>query len=467
MDCAVSASRAKASMPGLRLPNLSIVANLTPQTRATSTPRISRIIPEATMFRISKDTNTVIGLAIACTLAISIDVHAQADPSWIGMRVVQSEKDFELRSQHDAVIRNRGKPRIYHVMRIDDDGCRLWVTDVWEGPSGWALASDVILIDQALEFFTTQIRDHPQDAFYHAMRSTLWQEKNELDRGLLDLGEAIRLEPASPAYRSYRASFWSDKRKEYDKAIADFTEAIRLDPKLAYAYRGRGDAWSRKKEYDKAIADFTDAIRLDPKDFVAYSRRAWIWATCADPKIRDGKQALASATKACELTAWKGATRTRDFGRGLCRAGQFRIRFEVADRGHRSLFRSEGSGRRRALAHPVSAKEALSRMTITGTLAARRFRAKSKSAEFNRRRPGRRRAGWEVILVTSKSPAESPPLLSSPTGIAPTPSWAVCSPILNQAANPSLGVIGNTYLGRDGAQRIGLISSRSTASPKK
>ena len=36
--------------------------------------------------------------------------------------------------------------------------------------------------------------------------------------------------------------------------------------------------------------------------------RAWLFATCADDKFRDGKQAVEDATMACELTKWKNGT---------------------------------------------------------------------------------------------------------------------------------------------------------------
>ena len=36
-----------------------------------------------------------------------------------------------------------------------------------------------------------------------------------------------------------------------------------------------------------------------------HNGRAWLWATCKDAKFRDGKQAVESATKACELTKWQ------------------------------------------------------------------------------------------------------------------------------------------------------------------
>ena len=65
------------------------------------------------------------------------------------------------------------------------------------------------------------------------------------------------------------------RRQEYDKAIADLTEAVRLDPKNIDAFCSRSDAWRKKREYKNAIADATEAIRIDPRDGWAYYRRHW------------------------------------------------------------------------------------------------------------------------------------------------------------------------------------------------
>jgi tetratricopeptide (TPR) repeat protein len=58
-------------------------------------------------------------------------------------------------------------------------------------------------------------------------------------------------------------------------------------------------------KYERAIVDYSDAIRIDPKNDLAYNALAWLYATCRDPKFRDGKKAVENATKACELAGWK------------------------------------------------------------------------------------------------------------------------------------------------------------------
>ena len=89
------------------------------------------------------------------------------------------------------------------------------------------------------------------------------------------------------------------------------------------AYDDRGNAWYAKEEYDKAIADYDQAIALDPKFAMAYNRRAWLWATCPDEKYRDGKKAVESATRACELTDWKDADSLNTLAATCAEAGDF------------------------------------------------------------------------------------------------------------------------------------------------
>ncbi len=64
-------------------------------------------------------------------------------------------------------------------------------------------------------------------------------------------------------------------------------------------------------------------IHLDPKDATAYNCRAWIWGTCPEAEYRDGKKAVESATRACELTEWKDAFPLGTLAAANAEAGDF------------------------------------------------------------------------------------------------------------------------------------------------
>ena len=101
-----------------------------------------------------------------------------------------------------------------------------------------------------------------------------------------------------------RGLAWSGKN-EFDKAIADYTEAVAADPKSAIAYDCRGNAWRRKGEYGKAIADSVKAVAIDSKHESAYDNLALIYSTCPNAKYRDGQKAVEYANKAHQLSGGK------------------------------------------------------------------------------------------------------------------------------------------------------------------
>ena len=94
-------------------------------------------------------------------------------------------------------------------------------------------------------------------------------------------------------------------KDQADKSLLDLTAAIKADPKFAPAYYSRGGLYAEKQEFAKALADFKEGVKLAPKDLLAANDLAWFRATCPDAKFRDGKEALAEATRICEETGHK------------------------------------------------------------------------------------------------------------------------------------------------------------------
>ena len=63
--------------------------------------------------------------------------------------------------------------------------------------------------------------------------------------------------------------------------------------------------------------------RTNPKAAASHNTRAWLLATCRDAKLRDGKKAVESATKACEITNWKQASFLDTLAAALAETGDF------------------------------------------------------------------------------------------------------------------------------------------------
>src|SRR6266852_1678200 len=275
--------------------------------------------------------------------------------SWVGKRIMIKKAGVRIGHSDDAgrqIYLAELTDLVYTVLREDDT----WLNVRPRGVEGWFDREQAVLVDDALSYFAERIRANGKDAFAFARRGRAWQEEGELERALKDLNEAIRLDPDTPGFFGNRGKVY-DELEEYDRALRDYSEALRLDPKDAqtYYYRGvvykalkgtkkaitdsseairldpkwtdayfnRGNVYKSQKEYDKAAGDYREVIRLDPDDADGYSNLAWLLATCPDAKVRDGKKAVEYATKACELTSWKGAYFLATLAGAQAEAGNF------------------------------------------------------------------------------------------------------------------------------------------------
>jgi tetratricopeptide (TPR) repeat protein len=75
--------------------------------------------------------------------------------------------------------------------------------------------------------------------------------------------------------------------------------------------------------FQEALADYAAAIRLDPTSAECLNNRAWLLATCPDPTFRDGKAAIESAKKACDLSQWKIPAHLDTLSAAYAEVGQF------------------------------------------------------------------------------------------------------------------------------------------------
>jgi tetratricopeptide (TPR) repeat protein len=166
------------------------------------------------------------------------------------------------------------------------------------------------------------VRLDPKEALTYARSARAWLNLRKLAAALADSETAIRLDPACSLAYATRGCVWLDRGK-LDVALADFDEAHRLDPRNALAHLGRGVVRESRKDYGNALADYDEANRLDPTMVLAHNGSAWIRATCPDASLRDGRKAVASATRACELTKWQVATLIDTLAAAYAEAGDF------------------------------------------------------------------------------------------------------------------------------------------------
>lgn len=189
------------------------------------------------------------------------------------------------------------------------------------GRVGWVEPAAVISAGKADDHFSDLISNNPQDAAALLARGRIRFDKGDRDRAIADLDQGLKLMPDSEAL-AIRGFAW--KRKgDKEKAMSNFDEAIKLDPKNALAWRVRGATWASKGDYKQAIEQYSESIRLDPENPDSLHHRAVMLAANPVDELRNGKQAVSDATKACEISEWKAPLYINGLIMALAEAGDF------------------------------------------------------------------------------------------------------------------------------------------------
>lgn len=209
---------------------------------------------------------------------------------------------------------------------------------------------------EAIPWFTCALQVDSRDVNAYRYRGYAWSILGQYDAAIADLTQALQRDPALPGAYFVRGSAWN-KKGEYETAIADFNRALAFNPSLADAYVGRGLAWAGKREYDRAIADMGRALMVTPNNTIAWDERGNIWeqrgqyakaisdyegalavnpnsaaaynhlgrlrATCPDPQYRNGREALANARWAYQLTGGKDASVLATLAAAYAESGDF------------------------------------------------------------------------------------------------------------------------------------------------
>ena len=141
------------------------------------------------------------------------------------------------------------------------------------------------------------------------------------NKAAADYTEAIRLMPGQAFFYGSRAYSFV-KTGKIDKAVKDFGIAIKLAPDQYLNYLSRGLLLVSEKQFG-VLEDFKEASRLGPDDSQCHLRLAWLLSTCPDSRFRDGRKALAEATRACTLTSWKNRSCLEALAAASAEVGDF------------------------------------------------------------------------------------------------------------------------------------------------
>lgn len=125
-------------------------------------------------------------------------------------------------------------------------------------------------MDQAIADFSTAIEIEPNWSWPYSARGHVYARKRDFTRAFEDQAAAIRLAPTAVTYLGRASDLLA--AGSLDQAIVDLGEAVRLDPKYFYAFLTRGDAYFRKRDFEKASDDYRKAVEIGSRDRQAMER---------------------------------------------------------------------------------------------------------------------------------------------------------------------------------------------------
>ena len=176
--------------------------------------------------------------------------------------------------------------------------------------------------DKALRDFQSAIDMGSQTAVIYIARGMILLNKRDPKKALVELKRAQEIDPRHPDVYAAIASMFMMQGKT-DKALKVLDQAVEIDPQCADSHGNRAVIFLALGKYDRALDDLEDLLRLAPNSARAQRERAWILATCPDAKVRNGELAMASASKACEWTAWKEPKSLATLAAACSEAGDF------------------------------------------------------------------------------------------------------------------------------------------------
>jgi tetratricopeptide (TPR) repeat protein len=154
---------------------------------------------------------------------------------------------------------------------------------------------------EAIEYYQKAIELNPARAESYNNLGNLLATQGRPAEAIRQFQKALAVEPGyTKAHYSLADIFFAQGR--WDEAIEHYQQALKQMPDSIHAHYQLGLALQSRGRIAGAVAQLQKVLELDPKHISAQNNLAWLLATCPDGSLRDGKQAVALAQQAVQLS---------------------------------------------------------------------------------------------------------------------------------------------------------------------
>ncbi len=177
-------------------------------------------------------------------------------------------------------------------------------------------------VAEALRHYESLLQIEPDNATIQLVVGNTLLSTGDTASGIERLRTVIKLEPDNFDARLNLATALASVGK-LKEASAHFQAALRLEPGSAFGHYQYGNALLEGGRDKEALPQFREALRLSPDSALTLDKLAWIQSTSRDPSLRNGKEALSLALRACELTHHANPVTLSTLGAAYAEDGQF------------------------------------------------------------------------------------------------------------------------------------------------
>lgn len=187
--------------------------------------------------------------------------------------------------------------------------------------------------EEAERHYRRAVRLAPRFALAHNNLGLLLSHRGKTDEAIRHYHLAIKADSELAEAYSNLGLALTDK-EEFDKAENAFRRALEVrrnqDRTYPEAHNNLARSLYIQGRYEEAAKEYRAAVREDPEYVLAIRALAWLLSACPDDGVRDGREAVTLATRACELTEYRDPKSLEVLSAACAETGRFGTAIKTA-----------------------------------------------------------------------------------------------------------------------------------------
>jgi protein O-mannosyl-transferase len=204
----------------------------------------------------------------------------------------------------------------------------LWRNTLAENPAAWCAHANLGWIlagqrkyDEAITHLAASLQFHPNNAQAHSNLGRVLSLQGKFGEAEGHFLTALKLKPNDANIRRSHASALAEGGKK-EAAAKELLEVLRLQPDVE-VHLQLATLLYETGQFREALAEYRQVLGMQPDSQEGLSNQAWLLAACSDPTVRDGREAVRLAGRACRLTDFKQAQMVGVLAAAYAEAGRF------------------------------------------------------------------------------------------------------------------------------------------------